>query len=345
MQQIQCNICGKIFDRKYNYERHINNSRKCIPKHVISVVSPPMFTKTVEEIKKEIQKDYLKNHPKTSELNISNTNSNTNCPYCNRLYSTKFNLNKHLKKCPLLKHPSEITKDREDLYKERIKLLESQVLELTKKVGNSYNYQISQHLDQSVHQQNIQINSYGNENLNYITPSEVEKLISHPSTCLPQFIKLVHYNEEHPENHNVVIDEIKENVIKTLRVKNNWEMRGFEDFVERFAIEKYDQLCDLYNSDEVNVDDVVKEKFDKWADQFDYVESKTRKKAEEDAKLAIILGSQWLRDKKITKRGLKRILDGELILKDEDMEEFENIKKSVGWGQPTTKNKIKNIKN
>jgi hypothetical protein len=85
----------------------------------------------------------------------------------------------------------------------------------------------------------------------------------------------------------------------------------------------------------------IREKFEGWADQFDYTESNTRKKAEEDAKLAIILGSQWLSDKKITKRGLRRILDGEMMLPEDDMEEIERIKKMVGWGI-SSKSKIKN---
>lgn len=232
---------------------------------------------------------------------------------------------------------SHIIEEKEKIYKEHIDHLEKQILELTKKIGNTYSYNINQHLDQSVHQQNIQINSYGNENLNYITPSQVEKLISHPSTCLPQFIKMVHYHEEHPENHNVLIENIKENIIKTLKEKNSWDTSRFEEFVEQFTIEKYDQICDLYNSNEVNVNEVVRDKFEKWADQFDYVESQTRKKAEEDAKLAIILGSKWLKTKKITKRGLKRILDGEMLLNEEDMKQVEKIKKNVGWGTITPK--------
>ncbi len=322
MEKFQCQRCGRAFDRKFNYERHINETKKCIKVPIKHVVDPPVIAKS-----DLINKTFLQSLP-----------NNFKCNFCGKDYSTKFNLNKHQKKCNGNKS-QDITKDREDWYKDRITSLECQIMELTKKIGNTYSYNFNQHLDHSVHQQNIQINSYGNENLRYITPSEVEKLISQPSTCLPQFIKLVHYNEEHPENHNVVIDEIKENVIKTLKDKNHWHDSGFEEFVERFAIEKYDQLCDLYNSDEVNVDEVVKEKFDKWADQFDYVESDARKKAEEDAKLAIIMGSKWLRDKKMTKRGLKRILDGEMELKEEDRIEFENIKKSVGWGQSTPINK------
>ena len=320
----QCQRCGKYFDRKFNYDRHINdNKRQCKPLNIqnIAQISIPSDDES-EDIEE-------KNHI---------------CQHCGRGYSTKFNLNKHYKKCQSIVKTDDLSQKKEEMYKQRITHLENQVIELTKKIGNTYSYQINQHLDQSVHQQNIQINSYGNENLNYITPSEVEKLISHPSTCIPQFIKMVHYHEEHPENHNVVIDEIKENVIKTLKETNNWQFNGFEEFVERFAIEKYDQLCDLYNSNEENLSEVIRDKFETWADQFDYNESQTRKKAEEDAKIAIIMGSKWLRDKKITKRGLKRILDGEMKLNDNDMLEFEKIKKSVGWGQSgmKTKPRIKN---
>jgi hypothetical protein len=305
MTQYNCKRCGKIFDRKYNYERHINDTKKqCI---------------LIVPIQEEEDK------------------KNISCPYCEKSYSAKYNLNKHLKKCIMASKTSHIIEEKEKIYKEHIDHLEKQILELTKKIGNTYSYNINQHLDQSVHQQNIQINSYGNENLNYITPSQVEKLISHPSTCLPQFIKMVHYHEEHPENHNVLIENIKENIIKTLKEKNSWDTNRFEEFVEQFTIEKYDQICDLYNSNEVNVNEVVRDKFEKWADQFDYMESQTRKKAEEDAKLAIILGSKWLRTKKITKRGLKRILDGEMLLNEEDMKQVEKIKKNVGWGTITPK--------
>jgi len=340
MQKFQCSRCGKAFDRKYNLDRHLNDIKKpCSPLNVSRIVNPPVFIKTVPGDPNNLYNQF-KNNPKFAN-NFNAQNNSLECENCGKSYSTRFNLNKHIKKCTVSNKNNDVSQIKEKMYQDRINHLEAQILELTNKIGNTYSYSFNQHLDQSVHQQNIQINSYGNENLRYITPSEVEKLISQPATCLPQFIKLVHYNEEHPENHNVIIDEIKENVIKTLKDKNNWQHSGFEEFVERFAIEKYDQLCDLYNSDEVNIDEVVREKFDKWADQFDYTESNTRKKAEEDAKLAIILGSKWLRDKKITKRGLKRILDGEMILKPEDMDEFEKIKKTVGWGQVTPMSKIK----
>jgi uncharacterized C2H2 Zn-finger protein len=319
MTQYNCKRCGKIFDRKYNYERHINDTKK----------------KCIEFLSLEQNREQSSISRIPSNVELSNiepneeddNKKNNSCPHCEKSYSAKFNLNKHLKKCVLASKSSQIIEEKEKLYKEHIDHLEQQILELTKKIGNTYSYNINQHLDQSVHQQNIQINSYGNENLNYITARQVEKLISHPSTCLPQFIKMVHYHEQHPENHNVIM----ENIIKTLKEKNNWDTSRFEEFVEKFAIEKYDQLYDLYNSNEVDVDEVIRDKFEKWADQFDYVESQTRKKAEEDAKLAIILGSKWLRTKKITKRGLKRILDGEMLLNEDDMKQIEKIKKNVGW--------------
>ena len=77
--------------------------------------------------------------------------------------------------------------------------------------------------------------------------------------------------------------------------------------------------------------------FCKWSIFSWFLRNKLIKLLIEDTKLAIILGSKWLRTKKITKRGLKRILDGEMLLNEDDMKQVEKIKKSVGWGTITPK--------
>lgn len=282
----QCERCGKMFPKKYNYDRHINKKVPC------SIVI--------------YQSD---------NINISEFAENK-CEYCNKFYSTKYNLNKHKKKCTITTETQ-----KEKMYQRQIEQMKQTINELTKKVGN--NYIINQQIDQSVHQQNIQINTYGNENLNYITRDDVEKLLSHPPTCIPKFIKLIHYNEHHPENQNVILDNIKENLIRTLNSSDKWNYTNFEKFVEQFTIEKYDQIIDLYgNGENGNFNEVVKEKFENWADEFDIRESCTRKQAEEDAKMAIITGSKWVKDHKLTKRAVKKILDGEFELPPKEKEEF-----------------------
>ena len=44
-----------------------------------------------------------------------------------------------------------------------------------------------------------------------------------------------------------------------------------------------------------------------------------------------------VKNKEDYKRGLKRILDGEMLLNEDDMKQVEKIKKSVGWGTITPK--------
>ena len=67
----KCNRCGKEFNRKSNYNYHINRKRPCAPK---------------------FSKRSLKNPPKFR------------CSNCDKLYTTKYNLNRHLKNaCKVLK--------------------------------------------------------------------------------------------------------------------------------------------------------------------------------------------------------------------------------------------------
>lgn len=263
-----CEICNKDFKTKYNLHRHMNKKKPCKKKD-----------------------DYVTN--------------NYICVFCNETYSSKSNLNKHLIKCKdnnLLN----ISKKKEEFYLDQIDNMKHQINHLIKNSGTKTTYynQINQSF-----QQNININSYGNENLNYITGKDVESLISDPRTCIPKFIELLHYNEGHPENHNIILDNIKGVLIKTLKKDDRWVYSIFEKFIDKFTVEKYDQLIDLYedtnNSKDIN--EIIQKKFELWADDFDYCNNNVREKVKEDVKLALISGSEWIKNN-MTKRGLKKIL-------------------------------------
>ena len=77
-----CSLCNKKFNHKGDYTRHINRKNKCkiIPSNNNNIV-----------IKKK-------------EETFQNRNSSKHiCNYCNRSYSRRPNLNKHLKTCKVKK--------------------------------------------------------------------------------------------------------------------------------------------------------------------------------------------------------------------------------------------------
>jgi|APSaa5957512535_1039671.scaffolds.fasta_scaffold36051_1 hypothetical protein len=76
---------------------------------------------------------------------------------------------------------------------------------------------------------NIQINNFGNENLNYITEAMVRKLLKGQlSQVIPQIIKNIYCNPEHMENMNVYIQNKKEPFIM-IKSKNGWILDNKKD--------------------------------------------------------------------------------------------------------------------
>ena len=94
MVEYICKTCGKKFDHKSTYTRHINRKNKCVKKK----------EKTNENNFSAEYSSFGICIPKLEYVD------ETTCEFCFKKYSTKFNLNKHQKKCKL----------KEDKYKRRI---------------------------------------------------------------------------------------------------------------------------------------------------------------------------------------------------------------------------------
>ena len=64
---------------------------------------------------------------------------------------------------------------------------------LLDKVGNTTNN----------YTQNIQLNSYGNEDITHITDKLKNEMLKLPFTAIPRMIEEIHFNNDKPENKNI----------------------------------------------------------------------------------------------------------------------------------------------
>ena len=71
---------------------------------------------------------------------------------------------------------------------------------------------------------NININNYGNENIDYLNKDYLNNLLQGAFTAIPKLIENIHFNPSHPENHNIKITNKKEPYIK-VRKNDKWELQ------------------------------------------------------------------------------------------------------------------------
>ena len=153
------------------------------------------------------------------------------CEKCDCIYKNKESLRKH--NCKIIKYESEINMLKCELEKAKNK---------SKKIKNINNG--------TINNVNININSFGNENISYITENIKKTLvgiINGSSKGVIEFIKNIHINEKYPENQNIKIESMKKGILKIFE-GNKWHFYTFEGGLDK-----------LYNKTEVKFQEMLEE--------------------------------------------------------------------------------------
>ncbi len=150
--KFECDTCGKVFFKKYNYNRHLGRKNPCKPKNENKKISSKTFqnlpkssktfqqaedVKKIKKIKKIVEKKFQAVEIKKmvqEELEKIQSKSNFEkiriekkiikeieiekglrfeCQYCDRSYKQNYNLTKHLKKCKVKKQQESIQSKKE----------------------------------------------------------------------------------------------------------------------------------------------------------------------------------------------------------------------------------------
>ena len=230
------------------------------------------------------------------------------CQYCEKELKYRQSKSRHEKKCK--ENPNNILNDKSSILsnhdvkdyimqlvnendrirqekrdwlveKKQMKLekekMRDEIKELTRMIGNINNYQIN-------------INSYGKENLKYITTDFITQLIKIPYASVPKLIEHIHFNPDHPENHNIKIPNKRDKFALVCK-DGSWEHVNKKDLIENMVDKGYNMLDCYMAGDTLILHDKKRENFMEFQHKYES-NKKVRKSVCNDTELVILNGQE-----------------------------------------------------
>jgi hypothetical protein len=275
-----CNFSSKIkthYNRNLKTTKHISRTEETPPndqnipfsstkEHKMSTNGAQMSTNEHKVSTKEhkmstnvLEKYTFLGNSENQEKNIFL------CEFCDRQFSTKAILNRHVKQyCKMIKniHHNEMLQEKiENLEKKHVeekKELYKHIEILLSKVGNTT----------INNTQNIQLNSYGSEDLSHITANLKDNLIKMPYGMIPKMIEAVHFNDDKPENKNIVLPNKNDNKIKVF-TGNKWIYQDKEETISDLVDGKYFILDSHYDDESINLNAQTRTNYIKFKKEYD----------------------------------------------------------------------------
>jgi hypothetical protein len=223
-----CNTCNSGFDRRFNYDHHLKSK-----KHKLLITNPINF------------------HV---------------CSHCKKKFAFYSGLYKHGLKCKVI---NDI--DKTDILEKENLELHKKNLELTKKVEDLEKSKITTNIGTQIvenQQNNIIINCFGNENLDYITDKVILHCMEKIYGSIPLLIEKIHFDPEHPENHNVFIPNKKLSHAKIMNHKREWQIVQKKNVIHNMMDIGYSILDEKFQEKGHELTDFKQKRFRDFQDQY-----------------------------------------------------------------------------
>ena len=256
-----CEKCGKEFEFNCLLTRHLEKKLPC---------------DTYTNITKNYDNKIISIDTEIETKTVKSLEEKTKCLFCDKLFLTKTNTNRHikhycLKKKELIEEKDKIIIDKNKLVEEKknqdrddeIKMLRDGFAKLLKKHSgpniNIINNNNNKIINNKVINNNlvVNINSFGKENLSHISLSDYKKYLSGYFPGFINFIEKVHFDENMPENNNLCITNLKSKFMY-IHDGDKWVTKDKNDVINKFIKTKYNILSD--KCDELGESNEIDEK-------------------------------------------------------------------------------------
>ena len=229
-----CNFCNKFYASQNslcNHKKkfHTNSNVILNPSNVIPniqnvILNPSNVIPNIQNVIPNIQ-----NVIPIEPQNIIIKNS-LSCEYCNKIFATRQSKSKHkIKSC-----------------KFKNNIINNTTNNITN--NNNNNTNINNNIINNNNNTNIiiKINNFGDEDLSHLTQKDITDMIKKGFGCVFDYIDKVHLNPNKPENHNIMLTNLRSGLIKIFQ-NYKWDVAKCNDILTTIIDKCYDLTSDKYN--------------------------------------------------------------------------------------------------
>ena len=288
MPVYNCNVCKYSSTLKSNFERHNKSNKHRNKITAINIVSKE-HGGIIQNNPAIIQNNpaIIQNNPAIIQHNPAN--KKFKCDYCEKEFTLHANKRRHeLHRCT--NNPEFIDKII-GAKNSKIKALELSNEKLEREKKELYK-QVSKLLDKvgdTNIQNNIILNNYGNEDISHITDKVKTTLLGIPYCAIPKMIEAIHFNDEKPENKNIMITNKKDNLVKVFE-GDKWVYKNKNETITDLVDSKYTIIDEHYDEleQENKVNPHIKTTFQKFRKFYDAKDAEMVEKLRKECELVLL---------------------------------------------------------
>lgn len=329
MVEYKCQQCQKTFNKKSNYNNHLNRKIPCEKLNISIEVhqNSPIFTE--KKLKKSLIFNDINNltdeDHDTNNVNNDDSYDGFRCKICEQTFTVKRSLDRHLNyRCKGNTNNNLLTNDsinKDETYKillKEINKLKKENKEIKKQfnISKSNDASTIKNIDNNIEQQNIidkqQINNtvnnnqsvnitivpYGKEDLSYITDAQMKEILNKGFKAVEHLVHTIHFNKEHPENHNICIRNIKDTYVVSYNGQG-WVIADRDDMIQDMYDDRSGFLVEQYKKLKGELDGITTKKFERYINEMD--EDKVANLIKKELKLSLYNNRSMIKKIKLLK--------------------------------------------
>ena len=237
------------------------------------------------------------------------------CETCGKQYMYQSGLSVHKKKCmnkeqinSLVKNQKRLERHNEELMQER-EFLRKQVEDLYDKFEQLNPTPVVQPLVQNNNTTNttnnnncienqtnnnlhVHINSFGNENLDYITNDFIHGCVNRIYESVPTIVEKMHFDPAHPENHNFKIPNKKLPHASVMSEDQKWKLMDRQEAINNMIDKGYNIIDSQFREDPSKFSESKRRHYRRFQENYDTEDKDTMKRIRSDVELVVLNGTR-----------------------------------------------------